>query len=288
MSCKYLIICETFTNSKYRGANLSAVNPSEWHGLILTLSQLLYRRSPPASSLSDILPALLTGLSFEQRSTSGSSIGANVRDAACFGIWALARRYTTDELQDITLPPFHSNDGHNESSTLQTLATALVVSATVDPAGNIRRGSSAALQELIGRHPNTSAEGILLVQVVDYHAIALRSRAVKEVAIQAAKLSDFYKTAIVEALLGWRGIGDADASARRITAAAFGELGRNPTTLSSSFETAQTLEARLRELKPRQDDERHGLILCVASVIDHLDQGYVYMIFTHFQLSRFL
>jgi len=104
----------------------------------------------------------------------------------------------------------HKN--HEGSSVLQILATELVVSASLDPAGNIRRGSSAALQELIGRHPNTIDEGIQVVQVVDYHAVALRSRAIMEVAFQSSLLSNTYLTGILDALLGWRGVGDADVS----------------------------------------------------------------------------
>lgn len=101
---------------------------------------------------------------------------------------------------------------HTDSSVLQVLATELVISASLDPAGNIRRGSSAALQELIGRHPNTIAEGISVVQAVDYHAVALRSRAIMEVAFQASKLAKPYMVGILDALLGWRGVGDADVS----------------------------------------------------------------------------
>jgi len=105
---------------------------------------------------------------------------------------------------------------HEGSSVLQILATELVVSASLDPAGNIRRGSSAALQELIGRHPNTIDEGIQVVQVVDYHAVALRSRAIMEVAFQSSLLSNTYLTGILDALLGWRGVGDADVSEIRL------------------------------------------------------------------------
>ncbi|KAH6710491.1 small nuclear ribonucleoprotein [Verticillium dahliae] len=137
--------------------DLSAVDPLEWHGLTLTLSHLLYRRSPPARQLPAIIAALLLALAFEKRSTSGSSVGANVRDAACFGIWALARRYTTAEL--LAVPTGETTSSSSSSSAppsiLQRLATELTVTASLDPAGNIRRGASAALQELIGRHPDT-------------------------------------------------------------------------------------------------------------------------------------
>ncbi|KAH0597317.1 hypothetical protein MHUMG1_04694 [Metarhizium humberi] len=259
--------------------NLSAVNPLEWHGLMLTLSHLLYRRSPPAKQLSDIIHALLLGLSFEQRSTSGGSVGANVRDAACFGIWALARRYTTQELLNVPTTSVFAAKAHPDSSSiLQVLGTELVVTASLDSAGNIRRGASAALQELIGRHPDTVAKGIEVVQTVDYHAVARRSRAVEEVAIQVTKLSSQYGEALIDAVLGWRGVGDIDAQSRRVAAAAFGaltsELAQLDATPSSSrfLPAIHLVTARIQALVKRQVEERHALLLCYASVLDMVSQ----------------
>ncbi|OIW28427.1 hypothetical protein CONLIGDRAFT_661838 [Coniochaeta ligniaria NRRL 30616] len=213
-------------HSPSRVRDLSAVNPLEWHGLMMTLSHLLYRRSPPASNLGDIVDALLLGLGFEQRSSSGGSIGTNVRDAACFGIWALARRYTTRELLAVptstgkTVSPA-ARYYTSPPSILQVLASELVVAGSLDPAGNIRRGASAALQELIGRHPDCVVEGIRVVQTVDYHAVALRARAIGTVALEAT-----------------RAVG--------------------------------VVMARLRGLAARQVEERHGLVLALAAVLDSL------------------
>ncbi|TQN65144.1 Tubulin-specific chaperone D [Colletotrichum shisoi] len=255
--------------------DLAAVDPLEWHGLMLTLSHLLYRRSPPASQLPDIVHGLLLGLSFEKRSTSGGSIGTNVRDAACFGIWALARRYTTAELLQVPTAAVVAARLHDaDASILQVLATELTVTAALDSAGNIRRGSSAALQELIGRHPDTVEKGIWVVQTVDYHTVALRSRAIHEVALYATKLSSQYGTALLDGLLGWRGIGDADASARRVAGASFGtltlELSRQnaPNEVEQFTASINRVLARLRTLQNRQVDERHGLLLCLAAVLD--------------------
>ncbi|RXG42614.1 hypothetical protein VDGE_00688 [Verticillium dahliae] len=257
--------------------DLSAVDPLEWHGLTLTLSHLLYRRSPPARQLPAIIAALLLALAFEKRSTSGSSVGANVRDAACFGIWALARRYTTAELLAVPTGETTSSSSSSSSSAppsiLQRLATELTVTASLDPAGNIRRGASAALQELIGRHPDTVDKGIWLVQTVDYHAVALRARALHEGALKAAKLSPVYGRALLRGLLDWRGVGDPDAGARRVAGASFGTLTRE---LSSGQEkeltqfqiSAKMVLERLAGLQNRQVEERHGLLLCLASVLD--------------------
>ncbi|RDA96108.1 hypothetical protein CP533_1800 [Ophiocordyceps camponoti-saundersi (nom. inval.)] len=274
-------------NNQYRPGvrDLSAVDPLEWHGLMLTLSHLLFRRSPPATRLAPILRALRLGLSFEKRSTAGSSVGANVRDAACFGVWATARRYTSRELLAVPATAAAEADGAASTcSVLQLLATELVLTASLDPAGNIRRGASAALQELIGRHPDTICQGIALVQTVDYHAVARRSRAVADVAVAAARLSPCYADALVDGILGWRGVGDAHAPWRRAAAAVYGLLAAeqspsSPSSLPSSSSNGEVgllqasalrLTGLIEALANRQVQELHGLLLCLASVIDQM------------------
>ncbi|EHK43261.1 hypothetical protein TRIATDRAFT_130872 [Trichoderma atroviride IMI 206040] len=258
-----------------RVRDLSAVNPLEWHGLMMTLSHLLYRRSPPASQLSDIFHSLLLGLTFEQRGISGASVGANVRDAACFGIWALARRYTTSELLAVPTKSVYAAKAHSPSSSvLQVLGTELVTTASLDPEGNIRRGASAALQELIGRHPDTVEHGIGVVQCVDYHAVARRTRAVQEVALGATRLSGQYGEAVVDGILGWRGIGDMDTASRRAAGAAFGTLMVELSDVASEQpfsrfeESIDSVMDRLSSLQKRQVEERHGLLACFAGVLD--------------------
>ena len=208
---------------------LATAEPLAWHGLILTLAQMLFRRIASTDALPSIIRALIQGLSFEQKSTTGVSSGTVVRDAACFGCWSLARKYSTPELEHIKLSSFISKADETAgpssfSSVLQVLATNLVVSACLDPSGNLRRGSSAALQELVGRHPDTIIKGIELVQRVDYHAVARRSKAILEVAGSAAALSDVYKWALVDALFGWRGIQASDEDSRRVAAMAISYL----------------------------------------------------------------
>ncbi|KAI6716645.1 hypothetical protein JHW43_000904 [Diplocarpon mali] len=252
--------------------NVSGVKPFQWHGLVLTFSQLLYRRSIQLERLAPVLSALRLALSFEKRTaTSATSTGTNVRDAANFGIWALARRYSTAELEKINLEPI--NSGLNKlQPALQTLAIDLIISGSLDPVGNVRRGSSAALQELIGRNPGTIREGIKAVQIVDYHAIALRSRAVREVTIEAASLSEAYYHGLLRALMGWRGVKDRDAAARSVAASAVGKLvwAKRLRTQEQRSQYRATLKSIFGMMKPlgiRDGDERHGLILCLAAII---------------------
>ena len=249
--------------------NLNAVNALRWHGLVLTLSQLLFRRSPLPPQLPIILNALVLALDFEQRSTTGSSVGTSVRDAACFGMWAIARRYTTQELQAVDISAIQASSGHGVStSILQALANELIVAATLDSAGNIRRGASAALQEMIGRHPDTIENGIAVVQVVDYHAVALRSKAMIEVSIAASTLSDTYWPIILGGLLGWRGVGSPDAQSRRDTATAIGHLSQNHLHV-----VLKKVRQALRLTKDSQIEERHALLLCLAEIIGNLDRS---------------
>jgi hypothetical protein len=247
--------------------NLSAVDAQRWQGLILTLSHLLFRRAPPIHQLPEILQSLVSGLCFEQRSSTGSSVGTGVRDAACFGVWALSRKYTTPELLALQSQIVASPAGQKEVDVLQKLAVELVCAACVDPSGNIRRGSSAALQELIGRHPNTIAEGIPLVQVVDYHAVARRSRAMIDVAKATASLDQIYWSPLLDALMGWRGIGSPDAESRRHAAKSIGTL-----STQEVYRTMQLVLDRLLQRfssTSRSDVEsRHGCLLSIAATVD--------------------
>ncbi|KAI9830641.1 MAG: hypothetical protein M1819_005451 [Sarea resinae] len=251
--------------------NLSAVNPLRWHGLVLTLAQLLFRRSPPPQQLPEILNALILALGFEQRSATGSSIGTNVRDAACFGVWALSRKYTTKELLAVDTSKIRAAGILSGSvSVPQILATELLVSACLDPAGNIRRGSSAALQELIGRHPDTIIEGIPLVQAVDYHTVALRSRALTDVTDSAARLGQIYWDALFVGLQGWRGTGSADGESRKTSSQAIGLLSASRDSEAAEVMLKSVLQ-KLKSLKHREVEERHGLLLSLAAIIQSLN-----------------
>ncbi|KAI9780276.1 MAG: hypothetical protein M1839_006836 [Geoglossum umbratile] len=253
--------------------SLAATNPLRWHGLTLTLAHLLLRRSPPPKQLPRILNSLILALGYEQRSATGSSLGTNVRDAACFGIWALSRRYTTEELLAVDTATVSAGRGCAEHMSVpQLLASELVVSASLDPSGNIRRGSSAALQELIGRHPDTTIEGIKIVQVVDYHAVARRSKAITEVAVGAAELSQVYWHALFDGILDWRGTGSPDAESRRVSAQGVGYLLTSQAKATSIFEAANVMIKKafqeLSKLRPREVEERHGLLLALSEIVN--------------------
>lgn len=253
--------------------NFGAVDPLRWHGLMLSLSHLLFRRSPPPQQLASIIQCLLLGLNFEQRSNVGTSVGVSVRDAACFGIWAMCRKYTTVEINAVKVSEVHQTSVDKApfkgtENVVQLLAAQLVVSSCLDPSGNIRRGSSAALQELVGRHPDTAEEGIALVQIVDYHSVARRSRAVNQVSTRAAALSSIYYTALLMALFDWRGSRATDADSRRSAADAIGQIALLHTQSNVRLTQATIIDEvkRLKHANTGNNAEaRHGLLLALAA-----------------------
>ncbi|EFR03202.1 tubulin-folding cofactor D [Nannizzia gypsea CBS 118893] len=243
--------------------NFKSVDAQNWHGLMLTLGHLLFRRSPPLDRLSQLFECLISGLTFEQRSSTGASIGVTVRDAACFGIWSLARKYSTKELDAVNV----STTKNSNKSLLRSLAIELVSSACLDPSGNIRRGSSAALQELIGRHPDSILEGISIVQVVDYHSVARREYAMTEVAIATTKLDSAYWSPLIGGLLRWRGIGAPDSKSRRTAAFAIGEL-----SLQMSYAGINAVLNRILHIlaltSTNSVETRHGGFLALSATVD--------------------
>ncbi|KAK5692963.1 hypothetical protein LTR97_010439 [Elasticomyces elasticus] len=242
-------------------------DPLKWHGLTLALAHVLFKRTASPEQLPDIINALVAALQFEQRTSTGSSLGTNVRDAANFGIWSFSRRYTTDELLAVrTADILYAKD---ETSAIQTVATQLILSACLDPAGNIRRGSSAALQELIGRHPNQVFEGISLVQIVEYQAVGLRQRAMVDVTSKAAELHRMYWVALVDGVLGWRGVGSPDVTSRDAAAAALVKLSALNEHISQKGDSVcgKVVESIHHTIKS-DAETLHGLLLALALIAD--------------------
>lgn len=248
------------------GIDYQTVNALKWHGLTLTLSHALFKRSASPSQLLDILNALVSALNFEQRTATGSSVGTNVRDAANFGIWSLSRRYTSDELLSVDMKDLRSAASSSKQATvIQVMAVQLLLSACLDPAGNIRRGSSAALQELIGRHPNQVTEGIAIVQIVDYQAVGLRKRGLIDVAGKAASLDRVYWEALVDGLIAWRGLSSVDVISREAAASSLANFVTIAGDIGSQTHIAERLLAGLEDT---DIESMHGIICSLSNLLD--------------------
>lgn len=243
-------------------------NGLRWHGVLLALARLLLHRSIRLHLLPSIVQTLISGLDFEQRSSKGATSGTQVRDAACFGLWALSRKYSTPELSlQIHLEQINPNV-EKAPNLLKPVASSLMICGCLDPQGNMRRGASAALQELIGRHPDMVEHGIPLVQLIDYQGVASRKRAMQNISSGIASLHRDYWLELSRAILSWRGTGAIDASSRRAAANTLFRLGQQstPSELASLLERISDMLSRL----PSQGfvDKRHGLLLALAAIND--------------------
>ncbi|XP_070340005.1 tubulin-specific chaperone D isoform X5 [Equus asinus] len=128
-----------------------------WHGGCLALAELGRRGLLLPSRLVDVVAVILKALIYEEK-RGACSVGANVRDAACYVCWAFARAYEPQELK-----PF-----------VAEISSALVIAAVFDRSVTCRRAASAAFQENVGRQ-GTFPHGIDILTAADYFAVGNRS-----------------------------------------------------------------------------------------------------------------
>lgn len=234
---------------------------ARWHGYTMALAHMLLSQAVPVSLLSRTCHFISVALNFFQRSLSGVAAGENVRDAACLCVWALARKYTTTQIQ--------STFEHGASSitdSLQSLTTELVKAACLDSANNIRRAASAALQELIGRHPDHIICGRELSYTVDVEAIAAKSTAFLRTAFKVSLLAEEYHDALIVSLCDSRGLLHPDALVRRLSAHSLGVLSVR--TSKQVHYSIKLLESRLQGTYATSGHWRHGLLMGMAAVLD--------------------
>ncbi|KAJ9476833.1 Tubulin-specific chaperone D [Pseudozyma hubeiensis] len=158
----------------YTGArDLSSVSEHTWQGACMALAELSRRGLLFAEMLSEALPWILKALLFDVR-RGAHSVGANVRDAACYVVWALAR----------------SNDIESIRPHALDLAKRLVAVATLDRDVSIRRAASAAFQESVGRLA-LFPHGIDVIRMTDFYAVSVRRNAFLECAVKVARFEEY-------------------------------------------------------------------------------------------------
>ncbi|KAI8636410.1 tubulin folding cofactor D C terminal-domain-containing protein [Parasitella parasitica] len=171
----------TFMN-KSNELDLSAVSDHTWHGASLAVAELARRGLLLPSRLQETIPWILKGLKFDLKRGS-HSIGAHVRDACCYVCWAFARAYAPEIIQ-----PF-----------VGEIAQNLVIVSVFDREINVRRASSAAFQENVGRQ-GIFPHGIDIIQKADYFSLGNRNNAFLSIAYDIAKFEE-YRYHLIEHLI---------------------------------------------------------------------------------------
>eukprot|EP00041_Stephanoeca_diplocostata_P031627 m.989891 g.989891 ORF g.989891 m.989891 type:complete len:1244 (-) comp23999_c0_seq3:287-4018(-) len=214
-----------------------------WHGACLAIAELGRRGLLLPVRLPQAMPVVLRALAYDEVQ-GACSVGAHVRDAACYVAWAFARAY------DPVIMKEH----------VTGLARALVVAAVFDREVNVRRAASAALQENVGRQ-GTLPNGIAIVTTADYSAVGNRVRAYQEISVHIAQFPQ-YTASLVQhlctvKLVHW------DVAVRRLAADAIVPMtSRCPEQMARLVQETFVPDSVSVDL-----NQRHGCILGIGRAI---------------------
>ena len=153
-------------------------NEYAWNGTCLCIAELCKRGMILPERLVELIPYLEKALLFEI--DKGTFVtGSNVRDSACYIVWALARAFTTDIMKKY----------------VERLAKTLILTILFDKEVNCRRAASAAFQENIGRQGNFP-HGIEILTEADYFTLGSRNNCYFNISIFIAQYEEYYKSIV--------------------------------------------------------------------------------------------
>ena len=153
-------------------------NEYAWNGTCLCIAELCKRGMILPERLAELIPYLEKALLFEI--DKGTFVtGSNVRDSACYIVWALARAFTTDIMKKY----------------VERLAKTLILTILFDKEVNCRRAASAAFQENIGRQ-GYFPHGIEILTEADYFTLGSRNNCYFNISIFIAQYDEYYKSIV--------------------------------------------------------------------------------------------
>lgn len=219
---------------------------SAWHGGCLALAELGRRGLLLPERLKDVVPILLKALTYDER-RGACSVGAHVRDAACYLAWSFARAYKPETLTD------HVND----------IAQTLLITTVFDREVNCRRAASAAFQENVGRQGHFP-HGIDILTMADYFTVSNRTNTYLNISPCIGKYKEYTK-ALIEHLVHvkrdhW------DSNIRWLAAQSMHKL----TKLKPDFVSTAVLDELVPLCTGMDLVSRHGSILIVAEIVHSL------------------
>ncbi|CAG7853286.1 Tubulin-specific chaperone D AltName: Full=Beta-tubulin cofactor D; Short=tfcD; AltName: Full=SSD-1; AltName: Full=Tubulin-folding cofactor D [Serendipita indica DSM 11827] len=140
-----------------------------WHGATLACAEFARQGLINVLKLPIAIQWTLKALFFDVRK-GAHSIGSNVRDAACYFLWSLARTQDSKTIEPHAV----------------SLARALLTVALFDREVHIRRAASAAFQENVGRM-GLFPHGIDVLKWTDFYGVGVRRNAFLVSAPEVAK-----------------------------------------------------------------------------------------------------
>ncbi|XP_037090362.1 tubulin-specific chaperone D-like [Pollicipes pollicipes] len=221
-------------------------NMAAWHGGCLALAELGRRGLLTLPRLSEVIPVLLRALVYDELQ-GNYSVGAAVRDAACYVCWAFARAYHPDHFR----PYAHQ------------VAPALLCVALFDREVNCRRAASAAFQENVGRQ-GTFPHGIEIITTVDYFAVGNRAASFTQLSTFVGQFPEYTKPLISHLLE--KKINHWDGAIREVTAKAL----HNLTPCDVHYTAGYVMDMLRPHCLGIDLNARHGALLAVAEVVHAL------------------
>lgn len=232
-----------------------------WHGACLALAELARRGALPPHRLGDVVPWIVRAAHYEcgrrdgpiaTNTTSSSSVGAHVRDAACYTYWACARAYKPEILR-----PY-----------IAELSEAILLTSLFDREVNCRRAASAAFQEAVGRQGATNfPNGIAIVTTADYFSLGNRSESYLTIAVKIAKFENHRRPMICHLyeskLFHW------DKTIRLLASRCLRQI----VILDLEFVTGVVIPSLLEKCLDEKDlNVRHGAVVGMAEILGALSE----------------
>ena len=149
-------------------------NEYSWQGACLCIAELCKRGMILPDKLEILIPFLEKALIFEVNKGTFCS-GSNVRDSACYVVWALARAYQSKIMQ-----PY-----------VGKLSKSLILVILFDKEVNCRRAASAAFQEHVGRQ-GYFPHGIEIITEADYFTLGNKNYCFLSIAPFISQFSDYF------------------------------------------------------------------------------------------------
>ncbi|XP_072036691.1 tubulin-specific chaperone D-like isoform X1 [Amphiura filiformis] len=213
-----------------------------WHGGCLALAELGRRGLLLPERLPEVVPVVLKALTYDEKRGS-YSVGAHVRDAACYVCWAFARAYDPEVMR------VH----------VKKIANALVIAMVFDREINCRKAASAAFQENVGRQ-GTFPHGIDIATTADYFAVGNRSHTYLTISVYISQFED-YTLSLIDHLYQVK-ISHWDSAIREVTSQAL----HNLTCKAPEYMTKTVLPSLVPLTTGIDLNTRHGALLAVAEI----------------------
>lgn len=218
-------------------------NENSWHGGCLTLAELSRRGLLLPSRLDAVFPILSKALVYDQNQ-GNYSVGANVRDAACYVAWAFARAYSPEIL----------------SKYVKTLSQSLLITCIFDREVNCRRAASAAFQEHVGRQGNFP-HGIEILTEADYFTLGMRQNAYLNVGLFVGFHEEYYPSFVQH--LAFVKLKHWDVDLRRLTASSLAQFS----VLGGKELWNGVLRGLVKEATNEMVHIRHGALYGICDIL---------------------